>query len=109
MKSGVHYWEITIDKIVEADDIIIGIAQKGVDHTRKLFESGKFWGWICAGGRAIYPDITKSSNPPAVKNFGREEEKCKQGDTIGLILEFANGKGNLTYLKNGVSNLNNFD
>ena len=75
MRSGVHYWEITIDKIVENDDIIIGIAQKGVDHTRKLFESGKFWGWICAGGRAIYPDITKPGNPPAVKQFG--SEKCR--------------------------------
>ena len=72
MTTGVHYWEITIDKIVENDDIIIGIAQKGVDHARKLFESGKFWGWICAGGRAIYPDTTKPNHPPAVKTYGRD-------------------------------------
>ena len=29
MSSGTHYWEITIDKFVDLDDIIIGVVGKG--------------------------------------------------------------------------------
>lgn len=31
ISSGVHYWEITVDKFVEQDDIIIGVVHKSVD------------------------------------------------------------------------------
>ena len=31
ISSGMHYWEIKIDKFVELDDIIIGVSQKGMD------------------------------------------------------------------------------
>jgi tripartite motif-containing protein 9/67 len=31
INSGMHYWEIKIDKFVELDDIIIGVSQKGMD------------------------------------------------------------------------------
>ena len=31
ISSGVHYWEIKIEKFVELDDIIIGVSQKGID------------------------------------------------------------------------------
>ena len=31
ISQGMHYWEIKIDKFVELDDIIIGVALKGID------------------------------------------------------------------------------
>lgn len=100
MNSGVHYWEIKVDKISENDGIMLGIAVKGSESSRKLFESGKFWGWMCAGGQALYPDLLNHGKV-TVKSYGRDT--IKQGDTVGIIFEFKNGKGHLTYLKNGNS------
>ncbi len=54
MNSGTHYWEIKIEKFVELDDIIIGVAKEGVDLKQRIFDTGKFYGWICTGGRKIY-------------------------------------------------------
>lgn len=31
MSTGTHYWEIKIEKFVELDDIIIGVARKDID------------------------------------------------------------------------------
>jgi tripartite motif-containing protein 9/67 len=55
ISSGKHYWEVKIEKFVEIDDIIIGISQKGIDINQRPFDTGKFWGWICTGGRKLYP------------------------------------------------------
>ena len=62
------------------------------------FDSGKFWGWICTGGRKIYPSVP--DGPPTAKEYGG---CAKIGDTIGVLFEFKNETGYLTFLKNNVS------
>jgi hypothetical protein len=99
INSGRHYWEIKIDKFVELDDIIIGVSQKGMDIHSRPFDTGKFWGWICTGGRKIYPSAP--GGPPTAKEYGG---CAKIGDNIGVLFEFKNGMGSLSFLKNGVSN-----
>ena len=97
--SGVHYWEIKIDKFVEQDDIIIGVVQKGVDIRQRLFDTGKFYGWICTGGRKIYPSVP--SGPPIPREYGGNKNLAKIGDTLGCIFEFKHGLGNVSFLRNG--------
>ena len=96
MNSGTHYWEIKIEKFVELDDIIIGVAKEGVDLKQRIFDTGKFYGWICTGGRKIYP--TQPGGAPIAKEYGG---CAKIGDTLGCLLEFKNNMGYLTFLKNG--------
>lgn len=98
ISQGVHYWEIKIDKFVELDDIIIGVSLKGMDIRSRPFETGKFWGWICTGGRKIYP--SSPGGPPIAREYG-----CcaKIGDNIGVLFEFKNNTAHLSFLKNGVS------
>jgi hypothetical protein len=96
INKGVHYWEIKIEKFVELDDVIIGVAAKGVDCRQRLFETGKFWGWICTGGRKIYPNVPGGG--PIAKEYGG---CAKIGDVLGIIFEFKNGTGHLSFLKNG--------
>jgi len=99
MSEGRHYWEIKIDKFVELDDIIIGVSLKGMDMRSRPFDTGKFWGWICTGGRKIYPSAP--GGPPQAREYGGNS---KAGDTIGCLFEFkSNNMGSLTFLKNGVS------
>jgi len=62
ISSGVHYWEIKIDKFVDLDDIIVGVSQKGMDIRSRSYDTGKFWGWICTSGRKIYP--VQPGGPP---------------------------------------------
>ena len=98
ISSGQHYWEIRIDKFVDLDDIIIGVVQKGVDLKMRIFETGKLYGWICTGGRKIFP------SPDGVGPQAKEYGGCsKIGDVLGVILEFKNGIGSLSFLSNGVS------
>ena len=68
INQGVHYWEIKIDKFVELDDIIIGVSQKGMDISQRPFDTGKFWGWICTGGRKIFP--SSPGGPPIAREYG---------------------------------------
>ena len=96
ISSGTHYWEIKIEKFVDLDDIIIGVVQKGVDIRQRLFDTGKFYGWICTGGRKIYPN--QPGGGPVAKEYGG----CsKIGETLGIIFEFKNNVGYLSFVKNG--------
>jgi len=54
--SGRHYWEITVDTIVENEDIILGVALKDSNLGIKPNEEPTFWGYIVAKGVKIYPD-----------------------------------------------------
>ena len=96
MSSGVNYWEIIIDKFVDLDDIIIGVVGKGYHAKNQLFDCGKFYGWIATGGRKVYPSV------PGGQIQGKEYGGCaKLGDTIGVIFEFKQGTGHLSFVKNG--------
>jgi len=83
---------------VEQDDIILGVSQKGIDIRQRPFDTGKFYGWICTSGRKIYPSVP--GGPPTAKEYGRVANK---GDRIGVVFEFKNNLGHLSFLKNGVS------
>ena len=74
---------------------------KGIDINKRLFDTGKFWGWICTGGRKIYP--SSPGGPPTAKEYGGGGCNCKIGDTVGCVFEFINGLGSLSFLRNGVS------
>jgi len=99
--SGRHYWEIKIDKFVDLNDIIIGVSLKGMDIRNGPFDASKFWGWICTSGRKLYP------SPSGGRQEAKEYGGCaKIGDNLGVLFEFRNNIGHLTFLKNGVSNPN---
>jgi hypothetical protein len=69
-----------------------------MDIHARPFDTGKFWGWICTGGRKIYPSAP--GGPPTAKEYGG---CAKIGDSIGVLFEFKNGMGQLAFLKNNVS------
>ena len=96
ISSGQHYWEIKIEKFVELDDIIIGVSLKGIDINQRPFDTGKFWGWICTGGRKLFP--SSPGGPAQAREYGG---CAKIGDTIGVLLEFKGSLGYLSFLKNG--------
>lgn len=97
--SGRYYWEIKVDKFVEQDDIIIGVVNKSVDIRTRLFETGKFYGWICTGGRKISPAVPGGHLNP--KEYGGQDNCAKIGDTLGCIFEFKNNVGYMSFLRNG--------
>ncbi len=47
--SGRHYWEIKLDTFVEMEDIFVGVARRNIDLYIRAWDTGSFWGWICAG------------------------------------------------------------
>ena len=44
MKSCCNHWEITIDKIEFPENILIGVARKGLTTCINPFDTGLFWG-----------------------------------------------------------------
>ena len=93
---GRHYWEVTIHTLVDPEDIYIGIAKNNIGLYTRATESGWFWGWICAAGR-------KFESTPVGNQSSQFGEMCKIGDVIGLLLEFNNGIGSLSFYRNKVS------
>lgn len=47
--SGRHYWEIKLDTFVDMEDIFVGVARRNIDLYMRAWDTGSFWGWICAG------------------------------------------------------------
>ncbi|KAM3135484.1 negative regulation of SNARE complex assembly [Paramecium bursaria] len=91
--SGRHYWEIKIDKYVDEEDIFIGIAKKDIDlYVQPTSSQQMFYGYICLCGRKFGAD-------GQVQNYGYNS---KQNDIIGVLLEFRNGLGTLSFYRNGV-------
>ena len=46
--NGRHYWEIKLDVFVEMEDIYVGIARRNIDLYTRAWDTGSFWGFICA-------------------------------------------------------------
>lgn len=93
-ESGKHYWEVKIDKFQNEDDVFIGVAYKNIDITSCPTHS-KFWG--------IIPLYAKRFSPLDVGNLINYGSVVKAGDTIGMLVQFANKKANLTFYRNGIS------
>lgn len=94
--NGRHYWEIKLDVFVEMEDIFVGVARRGVDLYTRAWDTGSFWGWICAGGRKFCP----ASPSPMVQEYGGFS---KINDVVGVLLEFRDGVGSISFYNNGVS------
>lgn len=75
----------------------LGVVLKGFDLRTRLFETGKFYGWMCTGAKKIFPSH-ENNCVPQVKEYGG---CAKIGDVIGVYIEFINGSGRLSFLKNG--------
>ena len=102
MSRGKHYWEIQIDKFVEPDDIMIGVVRKGYDHKSRVIESGKAYMYTPCSGKKVFPESPGAAKP-VVKEYGTGAGICKVSDTVGVLLEFIDSIGHLTFIKNGVS------
>ena len=73
--DGVHEWKVRLD---EGDVFEIGVFRTYVEHR---------WGWCTKCGELI----------PSDKSY----PKARQGDTVAARVAFNQGKGQLTFYKNG--------
>jgi tripartite motif-containing protein 9/67 len=88
LNSGKHYWEVKIDKFVEQEDAIIGVAKQDYDLKSLHFDgisNMKLWGFMSLAGKII------KENGDA-EDFG---VPAKKDDLIGVLLEFKTENRNL--------------
>eukprot|EP01017_Pseudomicrothorax_dubius_P049567 TRINITY_DN9234_c0_g1_i1.p1 TRINITY_DN9234_c0_g1~~TRINITY_DN9234_c0_g1_i1.p1 ORF type:complete len:333 (+),score=89.79 TRINITY_DN9234_c0_g1_i1:26-1024(+) len=91
MNSGRYYWEIKIDKFVDEEDLFIGVARKEVDLNMRPLDTKLYWGYMPLCARKFGPD-------GELVEYGFS---CKAGDILGVLLEFKQGVGTLSFYKNG--------
>ena len=92
--SGLHEWDIKLDFLVQYDEeeeVIVGVASKNFSVESSPTE-GEFWGFMCLSCRKIASGVNEE--------FG---EKSSTGDVISIKLDYKDGKGKLSFSKNGVS------
>ncbi|CAD5224588.1 unnamed protein product [Bursaphelenchus okinawaensis] len=88
---GVHYWEITVDRLDINTDIVVGVAQPSVDRHKILGKD--IHGW------AMYLDIRRSWFFHNGDHHGRTEEGVNEGEVIGVRLDSDHGR--LSFYLNG--------
>jgi hypothetical protein len=86
---------VIVDTFVDIEDICLGVAKNNIDLYKRASETGNFWGWMCTSDRKF----ESSSCGNHLSKFG---EMCKHGDKVGILLEFNNGIGTLSFYKNKV-------
>lgn len=91
--TGRHYWEITIDAMVESEDVHVGIAQKEVNLYSKPVEGMPFWGYVCGAARKV----GQKAEDESATAYG---EVCAAGDNIGVLLEFTETEGQVSFYRN---------
>ena len=96
---GKHYWEITVQQYEGNTSIYLGICKK-VDSVT-LAELRDTYG-------LLIPENKKFLRPPDSGNYTLDRkthgQPAKNGDVYGTLLEFdGEGKGSLTFFRNGAS------
>ena len=102
ISTDTHYWEVKINYIRDMNDVMIGVMQgqpRVSDSRMRYSVYDRFYAWHATAGRKMRPNPSGNGRPEQ-SDYGQH---AKQGDTIGCILEFKNGLGQITFIKNGVS------
>eukprot|EP01017_Pseudomicrothorax_dubius_P026543 TRINITY_DN2971_c0_g2_i13.p1 TRINITY_DN2971_c0_g2~~TRINITY_DN2971_c0_g2_i13.p1 ORF type:complete len:353 (-),score=65.49 TRINITY_DN2971_c0_g2_i13:1-1059(-) len=89
--SGRHYWELKIDKFVDEEDLFVGVARRNINLNMRPNDTKNFWGYMPLCGKKISPD-------GELLDYGFS---CKTQDIVGVLLEFKQGIGTLSFYKNG--------
>ena len=92
MSNGLHQWEIKMDFMAEFDEeeeIFIGVAVKNINLSRCPMEM-EYWGFMCLASKKF----SQNNN----EDYG---DGITTGDVIGVKLQFEDGKGLLSFSKNG--------
>ena len=92
MSSGIHQWEIKMDFLMEFDEeeeIFIGVAMKNIGLNRTPLEI-EYWGFMCLNCKRFSLNVNE--------DYG---ENIETGDVVGVKLEYKDGKGTLSFCKNG--------
>ena len=79
--------------MIDLEDILIGIATKDTNLLVKPTEGQPFWGYICCAGKIFSPKEEQTVD------YG---EMCTINDYIGVLLDFNNGLGQLSFYRNKV-------
>ncbi|CAG9324473.1 unnamed protein product [Blepharisma stoltei] len=92
LSSELYTWEMTIDLIVDDDDVFIGVADENVALYGHPPDVGLFWGIRCSGGKKFRPETGIEDY------FG---ESVQTGDVVGVKLEYKGDQGWISFQKNG--------
>ena len=99
MNNGIQQWEIKMDFLMEFDEeeeVFIGVALKNINLNRNPLEM-EYWGFMCLNCKRFSLNFNE--------DYG---ENIETGDVIGVKLEFKDGKGTLSFCKNGADMGNAF-
>ncbi|CAD5231849.1 unnamed protein product [Bursaphelenchus xylophilus] len=88
---GVHFWEISVDRLDINTDIVVGVAQPSVDRHKILGKD--IHGW------AMYLDVRRSWFFHNGDHHGRTEQGVSEGEVIGVRLDCDQGR--LSFYING--------
>jgi hypothetical protein len=81
ISSGLHFWTVTIDRIQDMNDVMIGVSSKMSNPGSQHHAYDKFYGWHATNGRKLRPHSTTGKTEQ--KDYG---QPAKQGDVIGVLL-----------------------
>jgi hypothetical protein len=85
--EGKHYWEITIDSYNTERDLFIGVCnERAPVHGFVLEKSDTAWGWFCSMARKMSTNVSEKYGQHVIV-----------GEKIGVLLEFRDGVGSLTF------------
>lgn len=100
--NGKIYFETKIDKITEDDDLLIGVAKKGIALSipANTVDKTPFWGYNCMSGRRHTgcSTVDIGASEPSVTDFGLI---CKTNDSIGTLIHVQKKVASISYYVNG--------
>jgi len=96
ISTGQYYWEVSLDRLQNPNCLAFGASRTTGDLSSYVGSNKDGWSLIVMNREGM-----KKWNSPLCENYGSAGTIFREGDRVGVLLDYTHAEGTLSFFLNG--------